>query len=277
MQLAPIGSYTQQMIDTPNTHRSGVITTNLVPHRSHTRADLDSHGLVRLRGVIPPEWLAAARADIDHYLARHGAGEHSLVDTDHWGCPTIAGLAGDDRVESFLDSLASFPEGAGAGYAGYRQRVLRILDGSAVDSPPFDWHYDANAVTMLVPIVVPDDGSGQLAMFPDHRPHRRWATFGALERLLVHSKPYGRLLRRRYDSDPSAFTVQLTPGDVYLFRGYRSLHATLPWPTNTLRVTLLLQYGHPYGPEGPALQAVRAWRESQRKLRTGAQPEHSGA
>ncbi|MET0901296.1 MAG: hypothetical protein ABWY45_25550 [Mycobacterium sp.] len=241
--------------------------TNLAHHENHIRRDLDRDGLVRLGGVIPAQWLTSARADVDHYIARHGSGEHSLVDTDRWECPTIAELAVDERIESLLHSLSPFPDDAEPGHGGYRQRVLRILDGSGVDSPPFDWHYDANAMTMLVPIMIPDDGSGQVAIFPDNRPHRRWATVSAVERLMVHNKAYGRRLRRRYDTDPSAYTIPLTPGDAYLFRGYRSLHATLPWPPNTLRVTLLLQYGHPYGQDGTLVRAVRARRNMFRKRR----------
>lgn len=257
----------EQMTETRSGRRSDVIAAQLAGHVSHTRHDLDRTGLVHLGGVIPADWLAAARADIDGYLARHGSGEHSLLDTDDWECPTISEFAQDERVEAFLHGLTSLS--TEPGYAGYRQRVLRILDGSAIDSPPFDWHYDANAVTMLVPLVIPDDGSGHVAMFPDHRPHRRWATLSAAERLVVHNKSYGRRLRRRYEDDPEAFTLRLTPGDVYLFRGYRALHATLPWPRETLRVTLILQYGHPYGPEGSVVQAVRARRQLFRTRRTG--------
>ncbi|KAA0098137.1 hypothetical protein CIW49_15910 [Mycolicibacterium sp. P1-18] len=243
------------------------MSANLAGREGNTRDDLDRTGLVYLPGVVPQEWLAAARADVDGFLARHGSGEHSLVDTDRWDCPTVAELAVDERVEAFLHSLTPEPAASAPGFAGYRQRVLRILDGSAVDSPPFDWHYDANAVTMLVPVVVPE-GAGDLALFPDHRPHRRWATVGAAERLMVHNPVYGRALRRRFDADPSAFTVHLTPGDVYVFRGYRALHATLPWPTNTLRVTLLLQYGHPYGAEGSLTRAVRTRRNTARRRRS---------
>ncbi|CAN5834126.1 hypothetical protein BH09ACT7_BH09ACT7_40060 [soil metagenome] len=257
------------MAGTREQHYVGAIAANLASHRSQTRADLDRDGLVRLKGVISPGWVTAARTDVDRYLSRYGTGEHSLVDGDEWECPNIAELAVDEGIEAFLHSLTSLPEAAELGYAGYRQRVLRILDGSGLDSPPFDWHYDANAVTMLIPIVIPDDGSGLLAMFPDHRPHRRWAALSAAERLVVHSKMYGHRLRRRYDSDPSAFTVPLTPGDAYLFRGYRALHATLPWAPGTLRVTLLLQYGHPYGPDGVTVQAVRARRDALRKRRSG--------
>ena len=55
--------------------RSSVIAANLVGHDGHTRTDLDRTGLVRLPGVVPPEWLASARADVDGFLSRHGAGE----------------------------------------------------------------------------------------------------------------------------------------------------------------------------------------------------------
>jgi transposase len=255
----------EQMTQARSERRSDVIAAQLAGHAGHARQDLDREGLVRLAGVISADWLSVARTDVDGYIARHGSGEHSLVDADDWECPTISEFAEDERVEAFLHGLTSLS--AKPGYAGYRQRVLRILDGSAVDSPPFDWHYDANAVTMLVPLVIPDDGTGHVAMFPDHRPHRRWATLSAAERLLVHNKRYGRRLRQRYDSDPTAFTVAMTPGDVYLFRGYRALHATLPWPSDTLRATLILQYGHPYGPESSLVQAVRARRAHNRRRR----------
>jgi len=144
---------------------------NLADRTSRVRKELERHGLVRIQDVIAPEWLALARRDVDRYLSRYGSGEHSLIDTDCWQCPNIAEFATDERIEAFLHSLMSVPMAARPGYGGYKQRVLRILDGSAVDSPPFDWHYDANAVTMLVPIVIPDHGAGQLAMFPDRRPH----------------------------------------------------------------------------------------------------------
>ncbi|AQA01474.1 hypothetical protein BVC93_02390 [Mycobacterium sp. MS1601] len=252
-------------------HADAVATT-LESQVGQTRRELDRTGLVRLVDVITSDWLCSARAEVDDHIGRHGRGEHSLIDVEQWECPAIAALATDARVESFLHSLTSLP--AAPGFGGYRLRVLRILDGSGVDSPPFDWHYDANAVTMLVPIVIPDDDSGHVALFPDHRPHRRWAMLSAAERLIVHNNAYGRRLRHRFDNAPEVFTVRLRPGDAYLFRGYRSLHATLPWPANTLRVTLLLQYGHPYGPEGRVVQALRARRNQQRQRRTRRYPGH---
>jgi len=253
------------MRGTPSGHGS-TVATNLGRHRDQARADLDREGVARLPGVVPADWLASARADVAAFLAHHGPGEHSLIDAQVWMCPAIAALATDDGVEEFLDSMA-FPGGAAPDHGGYRQQVLRILDGSGVDSPPFDWHYDANALTLVVPIVIPDDGSGHLALMPNHRGHRRLASVSAAERLLVHNDIYGRRLRRRYDRDPAAYTVHLKPGDTYLFRGYRTLHATLPWPAGTLRVTLVLQYGHPYGSEGPVLRAVRTRRTLTRSRR----------
>ena len=256
------------MIETQGRPHNAAIAASLASQIGRARADLDRHGLVSLSGVIPAGWLSAVRTEVNAYLAHHGRGEHSLVGGAFSECPTIAALAEDRRVETFLHSLTSFPESTESEYAGYQQRVFRILDGSGVDTPPFDWHYDANAVTMLVPIVVPADGTGGVAIFPDHRPHRPWAMLSAAERLLVHNQMYGRRMRRRYRRDPSAFTIPLTPGDAYLFRGYRALHAVLPWPEDTLRVTLVLQYGHPYGAEGSLVRAVRAWRDTKRKRRT---------
>lgn len=256
------------MGETQGHGHSEAIVANLASHTGHAKADLDRNGLVPLRGVITGEWLSAARGEVDAYLARHGRREHNLTDADSWECPTIEALARDRGVEGFLLSLTSLPKSAEAGYAGYQQRVLRILDGSHVETPPFDWHYDSNALTMLVPIVVPADGTGQVAIFPDHRPHRPWATLSAAERLLVHNQLYGRRMRRRYEDDPSAFTVPLVPGDAYLFRGYRALHSVLPWSQDTLRVTLVLHYGRPYGAEGPVIRRVRRWRDTKRRRRT---------
>ncbi|TPG34549.1 hypothetical protein [Mycolicibacterium hodleri] len=75
------------MANTGRRREIDAIAANLAMPDRHTRDDLDRTGLVRLEGVIPPEWLAAARADVDRFIARHGSGEHSMVDTDRWECP----------------------------------------------------------------------------------------------------------------------------------------------------------------------------------------------
>jgi hypothetical protein len=250
------------------------VVAELASKTNQTRETLDRDGIARIAGIVDQDWIAVARGEIARYLAEHGPGDYDIVDPSQWECPQITALADDPRLEAFLDSMmpAGPPDPRQSG--GYDRRTLRILQGTGgVHCRTHFWHYDGCALTMVLPIIVPDDGTGQLAAVPQSRPHRRSATISAVERVFVLNKIYRHWMRRRFERSPSKYTFPLAAGDAYLFRGYRTSHAALPWPPGVIRVTVVLHYGHPYGPEGRMLRAGRAWLDMLRSV--SGNPHHA--
>jgi hypothetical protein len=68
-----------------------------------------------------------------------------------------------------------------------------------------------------------------------------------VEKFIVQSDVYRRRFLRRLRWGLDTETVSLTPGNAYLFWGYRSYHATLPCAPGSTRVTVVLHYKNVHG------------------------------
>lgn len=198
---------------------------------------LDEIGFVRLDGVITPEWLELAQAS-----ARSTPPEAVAVDL----------IAGDQKVVSLLKDLADIarPTGVPMSNALYSQLNMRTDLSESKDRMKYDFHYDASIVTMLIPIVIPDEGvgnSGDLVLFPNRRPFRRSALFNLVEKFVAYRRYPASKVARYVERGNSVVVPQLEPGNAYLFWGYRSLHGNLPCAPGASRMTLLLHYGNLHG------------------------------
>ncbi len=141
---------------------------------------------------------------------------------------------------------------AGAGRNAYSSEVLKVLRCVQGDSGRREsncFHYDASLVTVLLPIEIPQEGidRGDLIMFPNLR-RVRWSVLlnvlekallqNALSRKLISAAIRHRLLRPQ--------RLQLVPGNLYLFWGYRTLHANEPCDPASRRATAIFHYGDPH-------------------------------
>lgn len=229
---------------------------------------LDDAGMVRLAGAVPPAILAEAQEEVADYVARHGGGDHDLLDHREWECPTLQAMATSERIEHLLQSIDAHQAVSSTSEdRGYNRRVLRIHDGTgATRSNPYVWHYDASTLTLHVPITIPGGDAGDLAAFPGHRPAVRKATTSVREKV----QPPARWAARTFAADPVRHTVALIPGDAYVFHGYRTLHTGLPWPAGAVRANVILHYGYPK--ESTLLRTARS---VQKRLDSRRRPQVS--
>jgi hypothetical protein len=225
-------------------------TTTESAVRAHFRAaphavanEIDVTGSACLPSMITPQWLEHARV----YAARlAAAGDHEIMieGLDQGGPEFIGDLASDAQLQYFLEAVAvqAFPSGHPAD-----RRVdctIRVINGADPEDKPLWFHYDATVLTMVIPVVIPDSGpgrSGELAIIPNRRPYRRWVTWNVIEKFVVQSDVYRRWFVGRLRLG-DVKVVTLRPGNAYLFAGYRSYHATMPCPTGSTRVTVIIHY-----------------------------------
>lgn len=206
-------------------------------------SEIDLTGTSRIAAVASAQWLDSVRAYVDtlpgdvHEVMLEGpaAGELSFFQQ----------LASDPDLLALLESVTRQAHPKAGGTQPTIECALRVINGAQTADHPLWFHYDASVVTVVLPIDVPDAGSGQsgeLVLYPNHRPYRRWALTNVVEKAVVQTDAYRRRFIRRPNWDRDAELVSLQPGDAYLFWGYRSYHATMPVPAGTRRVTAILHY-----------------------------------
>ncbi|MGO4441817.1 hypothetical protein AB4Z42_00525 [Mycobacterium sp. 2YAF39] len=227
---------------------------------SQMAQDLQDRGVTTLRGAISPGWIATAREEIEAYIERHGPGDHDLFDLDAWECPTARSLAENPDMESLLATLANTSSSGPAGQGTYDRRVLRIHDGST-GVIPYLWHFDANTITALIPIIVPGDDSGHFAALPPMRPNRRSVLSTVQERIQFGKDPYPAATKH-FEKARDKYTYPLVPGEALIMWGHRTMHCALPWPVGVWRANIVLHYGLPPRSESKPLRAAFALRDA---------------
>jgi hypothetical protein len=255
-----------------------IMTTllNLDTSANHLRKisdDLNAKGVVCIENAVPPETLERWRAQLQEYLARQGHRYFSIIQPWKDANWAYASLAQDEGFRTLLTGLTTLGDPGNKG-DGDIYNVLRVVAGPNGADHSLQFHYDASVITALIPLEIPEgrpEESGDLIAYPNMRPIRKIAAFNVLEKLMVQN-PISRHLQavkirnRKDDSN----IVKLRPGNIYLFWGYRTLHANLGCKSNSLRATLLFHHGDPH--DGSiatrAIKWVRRVRE-QSNLRPG--------
>ncbi|BBY63354.1 hypothetical protein [Mycolicibacterium helvum] len=227
---------------------------------SQIEQDLHVRGMSILRGAISPDWIEAARKEVEAYVERHGSGDHDLFDLDEWECPAIRQLAENPEMESMLRTLAVQSSSGVESTESYDRRALRIHDGTR-GVIPYLWHYDANTVTAMIPVTVPDAGTGQFGTLPPDRPIRRSVTSMVRERMRIGKDPYPKATEQ-FKKAPERSTYPLIPGEALIFYGYRTMHTALPWPVGQWRANIVLHYGLPTRLESGPLRAAFGIRDA---------------
>lgn len=226
---------------------------------SELAQELDRTGFVCLENVVSPHWLAEAQEDVETSLAEYGEYDFCIIRPINKKDSAARRFVCDRTVRAIFErlALASCPQGVAEDEDIYS--VLRVLAGPEREASSYRFHYDAAVVTMLVPLFIPVVGagrSGELVVFPNRRPFRRSVFFNIFEKVFMQNRFYRKRIMREFNNAPEKYSVQLKPGNAYLFWGYRTFHGNLPCAANTVRATLLLHYGNPHG-RHPALTGAK--------------------
>ena len=226
-------------------------------------ADMANTGAACLENVVSAEWLEAARNFVTTSIPM-GDKQELLIENFAAGRDNFAHhLMADSRVAPFLRSVATatYPRLRVEGQA--IETELRLVNGPPRHDEPLWFHYDGTVATMVIPILIPTatpGRSGELVLHANRRPFRRSVLANIVEKCVSQNDVYRRrFIRKRKESD--ATTIALEPGNAYLFCGYRSYHATMPCPPDSLRVTLIMHFGAVHH-DSRLLATVRSMRQA---------------
>jgi hypothetical protein len=225
-------------------------------------------GYSRLPDVFSPAELADAEAQIRAAIAEAGsrccfparAEVSGVILSDLFEAPWLRAI-----METVYAQLTDMQPPVQA-----PTQTLRCLTGTDADQHAWYFHWDTWVVTAIVPILMPEDSqSGQLMLLPNARPMRRSYTRNVLDKMLIGT---GRSQRRLRKQAARCTALSLEPGSLYLFSGYRTLHANATITPGDTRATLVLHFGDPYEPEERAAidkarniaNSVRKWARRRR-------------
>jgi len=127
-------------------------------------------------------------------------------------------------------------------------QVLRCLKGKSGLKHALYFHYDSYVVTALLPVIIPAQGSpGHLVMAPNRRPVRSSYFFNLLDKIILDNQATQFLLRHASGLGLLKLKqIRMVPGNLYLFWGYRSVHANEACDPDKIRATALFHFGDPH-------------------------------
>jgi hypothetical protein len=170
-------------------------------------------------------------------------------------------LNGKDEVsDTFLGELPDRPEFVSLSRRLYEQataeaaprqaihQVLRCLAGRTAQRESYIFHFDSYVITLLLPILIPEKGRrGHLIMSPNLRNIRRWYVLNLVDKLLIDNKLTQFLLKQLFRLGVLKLSkVEMIPGNLYMFWGYRTLHTNEPCDPENIRSTALFHFGDPH-------------------------------
>ena len=219
-----------------------------IPSRNRVVADIRKQGFACIPDYLDARQLARLRSEVaaqalqhqGNYFAYHGGPtlDHSLLGL----------LAESAEFRTLLDSIHRLSCARPAVDPTIRP-VLRCVQGETGRRESNAFHYDATLVTALVPVEIPQDAEqcGDLLLFPNVRPVRASALVNLLEKALLQNRlSRGLLVRAIARGWVKPVRLILRPGNLYLFWGYRTLHANEPCSPTHRRATALFHYGDPH-------------------------------
>lgn len=231
---------------------------------------LDRDGFAAIENVVTPVWLDRARAQVEQEIAGHGQKFFSLICPAQQPGSIFAEVTDDPALQQLLQRLVEHACPTAAIEPGGPYNVLRVIAGKTGEDGAFQFHYDSSVITVVVPILIPENPhgpAGQLAVFPNKRPIRCSVAANIAEKALLQNRFAWRRAKDQVNGNPSAHLKQLIPGNIYLFWGYRTYHGNLPCGVEALRATLLLHLGDPHrnGLVSRAIRLARAKIEARRR------------
>ena len=214
--------------------------------------ELQGKGLVCLHNALDAGFVAACQQQVHAALQERGQRYFTVAEVTRNPASPFASLGQDARLLKLIEDVCRLT-GIEVGREPILQgNNLRVIAGQGEDAEAqsLKFHYDSSILTMLVPVLIPDCGdldSGHLVARLNDRPFGGSTLLNLLQKLWVQNGLFRKRQQAKVrDGQWTDKIVKLEPGSLYLFWGYRSLHANLPCRPGSQRATALFFFGRPH-------------------------------
>lgn len=208
---------------------------------------IEADGYAVIDGFVPPEELIKAQEFVRGAVSRNGGEYTAFSGHENLGGTFLERLPANSDFVGLCHGIYEEATGAPPPEVGFYQ-ILRCLSGTQAKHHSMRFHYDSYVLTALIPIMMPSRGSkGNLIVIPNMRPIRKSYASNICDKVLVDNPMSQKLLRYAYRRRfGGMISLELKPGNLYLFWGYRTLHTNEPCDADEIRSTALLHYADPH-------------------------------
>ena len=122
-------------------------------------------------------------------------------------------------------------------------KVLRVVTGKKSKKVSLDYHFDAHLLTLLIPIYIPkrkNSDNGNLIIFKNLRKLTNNICKNIIQKIFYQS-----FFFKIFFINTGLFKgeiLNLVPGNIYIFNGFRTLHTNLQINPTDVRATILIHY-----------------------------------
>lgn len=209
--------------------------------------------------MVLPHWLAEAREYVGSSLAEYGEYDFCTIRPTNKKDSPAHRFVSDRNVGAIFERLAltRCPQGVAED-----EEIYSVLEFSpARKGKPDRTDFTMTRLSLLCsfrcsfPQPAPE-GPESLLCFRTDGLFVALCSLTYSKMVFTQNRFYRKRIMGEFNNAPEKYSVQLKPGNVYLFWGYRTFHGNLPCAPNTVRATLLLHYGNPRGRD-PALRCAK--------------------
>jgi len=122
-------------------------------------------------------------------------------------------------------------------------KVLRVVTGEKSKKVSLDFHFDAHLLTLLIPIYIPNtekSDNGNLIIIKNLRTLTKALIKNIFQKIFYQSNFFKNFFIEK--NLVKKEILNLSPGNVYIFNGFRTLHANMNINPKDIRATILVHY-----------------------------------
>lgn len=122
-------------------------------------------------------------------------------------------------------------------------KVLRVVTGEKSKKVSLDFHFDAHLLTLLIPIYIPNtekSDNGNLIIIKNLRTLTKSLVKNIFQKIFYQSNFFKNFFIEK--NLVKKEILNLSPGNVYIFNGFRTLHANMNINPKDIRATILVHY-----------------------------------
>lgn len=245
-----------------------------------TAKKIDTEGYLEIPMSVSDKTLKNARNTVDRYIEEYG-NRYFSVHGIALKTQTFGEIIRNEEFDQFLRTVSGCGLGREIEKDVAIHTVLRVITGEEGNKQQaYNFHYDASVITALMPVYIPENdegGEGDLLLIPNARPFRKSILMNLYEKTLLQNGLRSKLLRKQsVFKKLGGVSLKIKPGNLYLFWGYRTIHANEPFTNSQVRATAIFHLGDPHG-QSWVTRSIVALRKRIEANRIKRQPSANGS